>query len=138
MKAISFEAEHAVWWHIYIYTHINTHILIFVYSCFIWVRRFKSLIWINVCLFDIHIIYIYIYIICIYLFIHIGLTENTFKDRFYKRKNSFKYKSKRNAVELSNFVWKKKNTPTLKRVLCEMYETKLGCINQKEKGVRCV
>ena len=36
---------------------------------------------------------------------YIGLTENTFKDRFYKHKNSFKYESKRNATELSNFVW---------------------------------
>ena len=35
------------------------------------------------------------------------LTENTFKDRFYKRKNSFKYESKYNATELSSFVWKK-------------------------------
>ena len=35
---------------------------------------------------------------------YIGLTENTFKDRFYKYKNSFKYESKRNATELPNFV----------------------------------
>ena len=31
---------------------------------------------------------------------YIGLTENTFKDRFYKYKNSFKYESKRNATEV--------------------------------------
>ena len=36
---------------------------------------------------------------------YIGLTENTFKDRFYKHKNSFRYESKKNATELSNFVW---------------------------------
>ena len=35
---------------------------------------------------------------------YIGLTENTFKDRFYKHSNSFKYESKRNATEVSNFV----------------------------------
>ena len=35
---------------------------------------------------------------------YIGLTENTLKDRFYKHKNSFKYESKRNVAELSNFV----------------------------------
>ena len=43
---------------------------------------------------------------------YIGLTENTFKDRFYKHKNSFKYESKRNATELSNFVWEKKHANT--------------------------
>ena len=30
-----------------------------------------------------------------------GLTENTFKDRFYKHCNSFKYESKENSTELS-------------------------------------
>ena len=35
---------------------------------------------------------------------YIGLTENTFKDRLYKHNNSFKYKSKRNSTELSNFI----------------------------------
>ena len=43
---------------------------------------------------------------------YIGFTENTFKDRFYKHKNSFKYESKRNATELSNFVWENKHTNT--------------------------
>ena len=31
---------------------------------------------------------------------YIGLTENTFKDRIYKHKTSFKYESKRNGTEL--------------------------------------
>ena len=35
---------------------------------------------------------------------YIGLTEKTFKDRFYKRKNSFKFERKRNAMEPLNFV----------------------------------
>ena len=43
---------------------------------------------------------------------HIGLTENTFKDRFYKHKHSFKYESKLSATELSNFVWENKHTST--------------------------
>ena len=43
---------------------------------------------------------------------YIGLTEYTFKDRFYKHKNSFKYESKRNATELSNFVWENKHANT--------------------------
>ena len=42
----------------------------------------------------------------------IGLAEITFKDRFYKHKNSFKYESKRNATELSNFVWENKHANT--------------------------
>ena len=51
---------------------------------------------------------------------YIGLTGNIFKDRFYKRRSSFKYESKRNATELSNFLWGK-NMATLKRILCGMY-----------------
>ena len=39
---------------------------------------------------------------------YIGLTEHTFKDRLYKHNNSFKYESKRNSTELSNFIWDKK------------------------------
>ena len=46
----------------------------------------------------------------------IGLAEITFKDRFYKHKNSFKYRSKRNATELSTFVWENKHANT-KRIL---------------------
>ena len=37
-----------------------------------------------------------------------GLTEHTFKDRLYKHNNSFRYESKRNSTELSNFIWGKK------------------------------
>ena len=33
------------------------------------------------------------------------LTENTFKDRFYKYRNSFKYESKANSTELSKHFW---------------------------------
>ena len=34
---------------------------------------------------------------------YIGLTKHTFKDN-----NSFKYESKKNSKELSNFIWGKK------------------------------
>ena len=47
---------------------------------------------------------------------YIGLTENTFKDRFYKHKNSFKYESKRNAMKLSNFIWENKHANTEKNL----------------------
>jgi hypothetical protein len=40
---------------------------------------------------------------------YIGLTEKTFKDRYYKHKNSFLYESKANSTELSKFVWDCKN-----------------------------
>ena len=43
---------------------------------------------------------------------YIGLTENSFKDRLYKHKNSFRYESKKNATELSNFVWENKHANT--------------------------
>ena len=39
---------------------------------------------------------------------YIGLTEKTFKDRFYKHRNSFKYKNKINSTELSKHVWELK------------------------------
>ena len=39
---------------------------------------------------------------------YIGLTEHTFKDKLYKHNKSFKYESKRNTTELSNFIWSKK------------------------------
>ena len=39
---------------------------------------------------------------------YIGFTEHTFKDRLYKHNNSFKYQSKRNSTELSNFILGKK------------------------------
>ena len=35
-----------------------------------------------------------------------SLRKNTFKDKFLKQKNIFKYDSKCNAIELSNFIWK--------------------------------
>ena len=43
---------------------------------------------------------------------HTGLTENTFKDRFYKHKNALKYESKCNAMKLSNFVWENNHANT--------------------------
>ena len=48
---------------------------------------------------------------------YIGLTENTFKDRFYKHKNSLKYESKRNAMKLSNFIWENKHANTEKNLM---------------------
>ena len=43
---------------------------------------------------------------------YIGLTENAFKDRFYKLENSFKYESERNTTELSNLVWENEHANT--------------------------
>ena len=37
-----------------------------------------------------------------------GLTEKTFKDRFYKHDKSFKYESKANSTELSEHFWEMK------------------------------
>ena len=39
-------------------------------------------------------------------------SQNTFKDRLYEHKNSFRYESKKTATELSNFVWENKHTNT--------------------------
>ena len=43
---------------------------------------------------------------------YIGLTEHSFKDRFYKHPNSFKYASKANTTELLKHVWDLKNSGT--------------------------
>ena len=37
-----------------------------------------------------------------------GLTENTFKDWFYKHRNSFQYENKANSTELSKHFWEMK------------------------------
>ena len=39
-----------------------------------------------------------------------GLTEMTFKDRFYQHKSSFTHEDKRNATELSKYIWKLRDT----------------------------
>ena len=36
---------------------------------------------------------------------YIGVTENSFKDRLYKHRNSFKYENKINSTELSKHIW---------------------------------
>lgn len=43
---------------------------------------------------------------------YIGLTENTFKDRLYKHKNSFKDEKKRKSTELSKHIWSLKDKKT--------------------------
>ena len=51
-----------------------------------------------------------------------GWTENTFKDQFYKYKNSFKYKSKHNVRELSNFIWENKYANTKTNLVCNIFD----------------
>ena len=46
-----------------------------------------------------------------------GLTENTFKDRFYKHCNSFKYESKANSTELSKHFWEMKRKGVKKPIM---------------------
>ena len=36
---------------------------------------------------------------------YIGMSENIFKTRYNNHKTAFKYRDKRTATELSNFVW---------------------------------
>ena len=40
---------------------------------------------------------------------YIGLTKSSFQDSLHKRRNSFKYKNKRNVTELPNFIWDQNN-----------------------------
>ena len=46
-----------------------------------------------------------------------GLTENTIKDRFYKHRNSFKYRSKVNSTEFSKHLWKMKRKGIKKSIM---------------------
>ena len=46
-----------------------------------------------------------------------GLTENTFKDRFYKHRNSLKYESQANSAELSKYFWEMKRKGTEKLIM---------------------
>ena len=46
-----------------------------------------------------------------------GLTENTFKDRFYKHRNSFKNESKSNSTELSKHFWEMKRKSIKKQIM---------------------
>ena len=46
-----------------------------------------------------------------------SLTENTFKDRFYKHHNSFKYQVKGNSTELSKHIWEIKRKDIKKTIM---------------------
>ena len=46
-----------------------------------------------------------------------GLTENTFKDRFYKHRSSFKYGSNANSTELSKHIWEMKRKGIKKPIM---------------------
>ena len=48
---------------------------------------------------------------------YIGLTEHTFKDRWYKHRNSFKYENKANSTELSKYIWELKNSNIMNPVM---------------------
>ena len=46
-----------------------------------------------------------------------GLTENSFKDQFYKHRSSFKYESKANSTELSKHFWEMKRNSIKKPIM---------------------
>ena len=46
-----------------------------------------------------------------------GLTENTFKERFYKYRNTLNYESKANSTELSKNFWEMKRKGIEKKQL---------------------
>ena len=46
-----------------------------------------------------------------------GLTEKTFKNRFFKHCNSFKYESEANSTELSKHFWKMKRKAIVKQIM---------------------
>ena len=64
---------------------------------------------------------------------YIGLAEISFKDRLYKHKNSFKYESKRNGTELSNFIWVQKKKKTVTYHSNGVYQIKLNRSHQVQR-----
>ena len=69
---------------------------------------------------------------------YIGLTENTFKDRFYKHKNSFKHESKRNATELSNFIWENKHVDTETNLVWSILDKARAYKPEAERCLLCL
>ena len=51
---------------------------------------------------------------------YVGLTEQTFKARFYTHKDSFTHYEKRNATSLSQYIWKLKEADVVPRVSGEV------------------
>ena len=66
---------------------------------------------------------------------YIDITKNTFKDRFYEHEHSIKCESKRNATELSNFVWKKKHAYTEMNLVWNVLEKARA---YKPEAIRCM
>ena len=64
-----------------------------------------------------------------------GLTENTFKDRFYKHRNSFKCESKANSTKLSKRFWEMKRKGIKKPI---MHWSVVGHAKPYEKGTTYV
>ena len=69
---------------------------------------------------------------------YIGLTENTFKDRFYKHKKSFRYESKKNATELSNLVWENKHANTETSLECKILDKTKSYEPESRKCMLCL
>ena len=68
-----------------------------------------------------------------------GVTENSFKDRLYKHRNSFKYESKANSTELSKYIWELKKhgnpEPTIK---WSLVDTAIPDVNGSKKCNLCL
>ena len=62
---------------------------------------------------------------------HNSLTESTFKDRFYKHRNSFKYESNTNFTELSKYFWEMKRKGIKKPI---MYWSVIDHAKQYQNG----
>ena len=68
----------------------------------------------------------------------IALTENISKDRFYKHKNSFKYESKRNATELSNFILENKHVDTETNLVWSIFDKARAYKPEAERCLLCL
>ena len=68
----------------------------------------------------------------------IGLTENSFKDTLYKHNDSFQYESKKNATELSNFVWENKHSNRETSVEWKILDKAKSYEKGSRKGMLCL
>jgi hypothetical protein len=69
---------------------------------------------------------------------YIGLTENTFKKRYYNHKHSFNNISKRTATELSNHVWSLKENNIQHTIKWKIIRRASPCTNISKQCQLCL
>lgn len=69
---------------------------------------------------------------------YVGLTENSFKTRYYNHKTSFNNKNKQGATELSKFIWKLKEKNINFNIKWRILKHVSACLNGDLKCKLCI